>query len=72
MKTCPICHAVAFDDAAICYGCMHPFDEVRQSRPAHEKKNRDEVSPSRFVVSFTPALENGRTVWGCTVEPVAG
>ena len=27
MKTCPICNAAAFDDAAICYGCLHRFDE---------------------------------------------
>ena len=27
MKTCPVCHAVAFDDAAICYGCLYRFDE---------------------------------------------
>lgn len=26
MKTCPICHAVAFDDAPVCYGCLHRFD----------------------------------------------
>lgn len=38
MKTCPICSAKAFDDAAVCYGCLHRFreeackatDEVRQ------------------------------------------
>ena len=28
MKTCPVCEAVAFDDAAICYGCMHRFAET--------------------------------------------
>lgn len=26
MKTCPTCHAVAFDDAPVCYGCLHRFD----------------------------------------------
>ena len=26
MKTCPVCHAVAFDDATTCFGCMHRFD----------------------------------------------
>lgn len=27
MKTCPTCNAVAFDDAKVCYGCMHRYDE---------------------------------------------
>ena len=27
MKTCPICHAVAFDDASTCFGCMHRFEQ---------------------------------------------
>lgn len=31
MKTCPVCHASTFDDAKVCYGCMHRFDdEVRE------------------------------------------
>ncbi len=25
MKTCPACQSVAFNDAQVCYGCMHPF-----------------------------------------------
>ncbi|WP_087881572.1 hypothetical protein [Arabiibacter massiliensis] len=30
MKTCPICHARAFDDAEVCFGCLHRFaDEPR-------------------------------------------
>ena len=36
MKTCPICHAVAFDDAQICYGCLHRFDAEEAPRPAAE------------------------------------
>ena len=28
MKSCPICHAVAFDDALLCYGCPHRFEEA--------------------------------------------
>lgn len=26
MKVCPTCQAVAFDDASVCYGCLHRFD----------------------------------------------
>lgn len=27
MKACPICRAMTFDDAEVCYGCMHRFAE---------------------------------------------
>lgn len=27
MKTCPVCAAKAFDDAEVCYGCLHRFEE---------------------------------------------
>ncbi len=27
MKRCPICSAVTFDDAEICYGCLHHFEK---------------------------------------------
>lgn len=25
MRTCPVCGAQAFDDAQVCYGCLHRF-----------------------------------------------
>lgn len=25
MKECPVCRAVSFDDAQVCYGCLHRF-----------------------------------------------
>lgn len=25
MKTCPVCKSGAFDDAEVCYGCLHQF-----------------------------------------------
>lgn len=27
MKTCPVCKARAFDDAQVCYGCLHKFSQ---------------------------------------------
>lgn len=27
MRECPVCKAVAFDDARICYGCLHRFED---------------------------------------------
>lgn len=32
MKTCPVCSAKAFDDARICYGCMHSFEAEAQRK----------------------------------------
>ncbi|HAM15611.1 MAG TPA: hypothetical protein DCP91_07105 [Eggerthellaceae bacterium] len=32
MKECPICQAVAFDDADTCYGCLHRFEEADSAR----------------------------------------
>ena len=31
MKSCPICHAVAFDDATVCFGCLYRFEEESDS-----------------------------------------
>lgn len=28
MKACPVCHARTFDDAEVCYGCMHRYEDV--------------------------------------------
>lgn len=33
MKTCPTCGARAFDDAEVCYGCLHRYGED-PARPA--------------------------------------
>ena len=29
MKVCPVCKALSFDDADICYGCLHRFNEEK-------------------------------------------
>lgn len=34
MKTCPVCHARAFDDAEVCFGCLHRFAEDEPPKPA--------------------------------------
>lgn len=35
MKTCPVCNAKAFDDAKICFECLHAFDE-RDDNPCRD------------------------------------
>lgn len=36
MKACPVCGARAFDDAEVCYGCLHQFgsEDARVPAPA--------------------------------------
>lgn len=33
MRVCPVCHARAFDDAEICYGCMYRFSGKEAAAP---------------------------------------
>ena len=72
MKTCPVCQAVAFDDAAVCYGCLHRFGEGDgaiafagdESARAHAAQ-----MPPDFVVRFTPVMDpSGSFSWTCAVE----
>ncbi len=32
MKECPVCKAIAFDDAQVCYGCLHRFEPGEGAR----------------------------------------
>ncbi|MBQ9000584.1 MAG: hypothetical protein IJ087_01870 [Eggerthellaceae bacterium] len=62
MKTCPVCHATTFDDAEICYGCMHRYTEADEalSLPG---------APPEFRIRFTPARDQaGSLTWTCAVE----
>lgn len=34
MKVCPVCKAGAFDDAKVCYGCLHRFTDEPPKKPA--------------------------------------
>ena len=82
MKTCPICHAVAFDDAAVCYGCLHRFTDsdeaadVPVEQAAQDAPERIAELPMKpatelptFRILFTPKQEpQGALSWTCTVE----
>lgn len=80
MKTCPICKAKAFDDAAVCYGCMHRFGEkpeqVLPIAPQHAPKGRaiarlDDWPPSFQITLTPPALSGVDRAWTCSVEVVS-
>jgi hypothetical protein len=42
MKTCPHCGSTAFDDMAVCYGCLRSFDEMVYLLEASEHFVADE------------------------------
>ena len=84
MKTCPVCHAVAFDDATTCFGCMHRFDtDPYDGRPLAPLSNDDPFphdndrstvtidAPLSFLVSLTPVQRGDATTWTCSIETAA-
>lgn len=48
MKTCPVCHARAFDDAQMCFGCLHRFDEPSQPVATARPVGRPQPAPCPF------------------------
>ena len=48
MKTCPTCGARAFDDAEVCFGCLHRYEE----------------EPVRPVVAWNGALSDASSQGG--------
>ena len=78
MKVCPICHSKAFDDAAICFGCMHRFGEKpAQVLPVPEHPVADGRTGPRhsidlpaFLIKLTPPQLGESRSWTCSVELV--
>lgn len=83
MKTCPICNAVAFDDAPICFGCLHRFEEcdsnaLKEGEPTAFDENTAVLFEAKGsnASGRLPALlisvqavpdENGVLEWRCDV-----
>ena len=52
MKTCPTCFSTAFDDMAVCYGCLQPFDQV-VPEPSNPVTHRSDPEYDReFELSY--------------------
>lgn len=45
MKTCPVCHAGAFDDAEVCYGCLYRYGKGPEGQQAVGKASPSPVRP---------------------------
>ena len=76
MKTCPVCEALAFDDAPICYGCLHRFGEEDARSEAAPIGSAPSVEAAEsgadlpvFSIRFTPEpVKSGGVTWKCSVE----
>ena len=55
MKTCPTCGARAFDDAEVCFGCLHRYGES----PSSERRDADDA-----VVAWNGALSDASSQGG--------
>lgn len=65
MKTCPICGARAFDDAAVCYGCLHRFADEEVPYLAGE---RTDGLPVFLIRLKAMPSGKGEYRWICEVE----
>jgi hypothetical protein len=65
MKTCPHCQSTAFDDMAVCYGCLQPFDEP-MSQPAALPP-----SPEVEDLLVEEPTERGQVARAVSTAPVA-
>ena len=69
MKICPVCGARAFDDAPVCYGCLHRFAEEVRGRAQHAAPSASRVAPPSFRITISPArAASGEVEWTCNVQ----
>ena len=74
MKTCPVCRATSFDDAQICFGCMHSFEGDTEVIPEVASRVVSEVTPELIteVVPEEPMVaEPPKRIEIPLVEPLA-
>lgn len=68
MKTCPVCNALAFDDADTCFGCLHSFADEPEHKDTPHVESRTGSVPE-FLIKFTPMTDrSGSVTWSCAVE----
>lgn len=57
MKTCPVCQARSFDDAEVCYGCLHRFSETEAPDPSPAAASNQTEAPSATLVAASNQTE---------------
>ncbi len=68
MKTCPICGSVAFDDQALCFGCLHDYRDVE----AEEQDAAPSGMPLTSGVGARAVAQANQVVFRLTLEPLGG
>ena len=70
MKTCPVCQARTFDDALVCYGCLHRFegdgDKPQAEGPSVSPDSNLETSEAIVAHTSNPVQSS------CDCPPVGG
>ncbi len=71
MKTCPFCHSGAFDDAQICYGCLHRFTgeepAVSAARPP-VGSTATGTGPALLISVQAVSGSDGAVEWRCDAD----
>lgn len=77
MKTCPVCNSIAFDDATMCFGCLHEFGkDLEPAPPGFSQADPGRLlflpaapQPPEFLIRLTPAQDpSGAISWACSVD----
>lgn len=68
MKICPVCSARSFDDAELCFGCLHPFGPQDEPGFQVQAKASSENLPSFFVHVWADRGDDDALVWHCRAE----
>ena len=83
MKTCPVCGSRSFDDAGVCYGCLHRFEGSASAsnegirdvaRPSESNPLAGRTTARTIVAQFmlmvtTEVNQDGGQSWTCSVIP---
>lgn len=71
MKTCPVCQARTFEDAEVCYGCLHRFDidEGDTSRAGETTWNPAGPSVSEGIPAPDVASSVAGSTYGASKSP---
>ena len=57
MKTCPVCRARTFEDAEVCYGCLHRFEGGGRVAAAPEDAAWEPAGVAQRAASVPPSAQ---------------
>ncbi len=57
MKTCPVCRARTFEDAEVCYGCLHRFDGGGRAAAVAEETAWEPAEVVQRAASVPPSAQ---------------